>query len=445
DEAIDKVIEWLSERGKGKRAVNYKLRDWIFSRQRYWGEPMPLIHCPHCGVVPVPEDQLPLLLPPVERYEPTGTGESPLANIDSWVNTTCPVCGAPAKRETNTMPQWAGSCWYYLRYLDPHNDKEFASREAIDYWMPVDLYVGGAEHAVLHLLYARFWHKVFYDLGLVNTDEPFMKLVNQGMITSFSYQRPDKSLVPTDEVEEVSPDCFIEKSTGVKLERVVAKMSKSLKNVINPDEIIKNYGADSIRLYEMFMGPLQMSKPWSTQGLLGVYRFLEKVWRVCTRPLSDEEMPQPLKKTLHKTIKKVTSDTASLDFNTAIAQMMVLINEANKYDCCYRELLDPFARILSPYAPHMAEELWVMAGHEPSVAQAQWPAFDAALATDDTVVMPVSICGKVREKLELPAGLDKDELLKAVMDNPAVQKRLEGKTIVKTIVVPGKMVNLVVK
>ena len=445
DEAIDKVIEWLSERGKGKRAVNYKLRDWIFSRQRYWGEPMPLIHCPHCGVVPVPEDQLPLLLPPVERYEPTGTGESPLANIDSWVNTTCPVCGAPAKRETNTMPQWAGSCWYYLRYLDPHNDKEFASREAIDYWMPVDLYVGGAEHAVLHLLYARFWHKVFYDLGLVNTDEPFMKLVNQGMITSFSYQRPDKSLVPTDEVEEVSPDCFIEKSTGVKLERVVAKMSKSLKNVINPDEIIKNYGADSIRLYEMFMGPLQMSKPWSTQGLLGVYRFLEKVWRVCTRPLSDEEMPQALKKTLHKTIKKVTSDTASLDFNTAIAQMMVLINEANKYDCCYRELLDPFARILSPYAPHMAEELWVMAGHEPSVAQAQWPAFDAALATDDTVVMPVSICGKVREKLELPAGLDKDELLKAVMDNPAVQKRLEGKTIVKTIVVPGKMVNLVVK
>ena len=445
DEAIQKVIDWLAERGKGKRAVNYKLRDWILSRQRYWGEPMPLIHCPKCGVVPVPEDQLPLLLPNVEKYEPTGTGESPLANIDSWVNTTCPVCGAPAKRETNTMPQWAGSCWYYLRYLDPHNDKAFASQESIDYWMPVDLYVGGAEHAVLHLLYARFWHKVFFDLGLVNTDEPFMRLVNQGMITSYSYQRPDKSLVPTDEVEEVSPDNYVEKSTGVKLERVVAKMSKSLKNVINPDEIIKNYGADSIRLYEMFMGPLQMAKPWSTQGLLGVYRFLEKVWRVGNKPMSGAEMPESLKKLLHKTIKKVTADTSTLDFNTAIAQMMVLINEANKCDCCYRQMLDPFARILSPYAPHIAEELWAIAGHQPCVAEAKWPEYDENLAKDDTVIVPVQFSGKVREKLELPAGLGKDDLLKAVMENPAVKKRLEGLTILKTIVVPGKLVNLVVK
>jgi len=444
DEAIEAVTKWLEERGKGHKAVNYKLRDWVFSRQRYWGEPMPLIHCPHCGTVPVPEDQLPLQLPEVQKYEPTGTGESPLANVEEWVNCTCPVCGAPAKRETNTMPQWAGSCWYYLRYLDPHNNKEFASRDKVDYWMPVDLYVGGAEHAVLHLLYARFWHKVLFDLGLVNTDEPFMRLVNQGMITSFAYQRPDKSLVAVDQVDE-NGGVYTEKGTGVKLERVIAKMSKSLKNVINPDEIIKEYGADTLRLYEMFMGPLQMSKPWSTQGLQGVHRFLQKVWKVCTKPLSSDEMPAELKKLLHKSIKKISADTETLNFNTAISQMMVLINEAAKYDVCYREMMDPFARMLSAYAPHMAEELWALLGNEPSVALTKWPSFDPAFAVDDTVTIPVQFSGKVREKLDLPAGLDKDALLAAVMANENVKKRLEGKTIVKTIVVPGKLVNLVVK
>lgn len=444
-EAIDAVIAWLEEHGKGKKAVNYKLRDWIFSRQRYWGEPMPLIHCPHCGTVPVPEEQLPLLLPEVKKYEPTGTGESPLANVEEWVNTTCPVCGAPARRETNTMPQWAGSCWYYLRFLDPHNDKEFAARDTIDYWMPVDLYVGGAEHAVLHLLYARFWHKVFYDLGLVNTDEPFARLVNQGMITSFAYQRPDKSLVAVDQVEELAPDMFVEKGTGVKLERVVAKMSKSLKNVINPDEIVKNYGADSLRLYEMFMGPLQMSKPWSTQGLQGVYRFLEKVWKLGEKPLSDEPVPVELEKTLHRTIKKVSDDTATLNFNTAISQMMVLVNDASKADVCYRGMMDVFARLLSPYAPHLAEELWAKIGNTPCVSLAKWPEYDERLVVSETVTVPVQFSGKVREKLELPAGLDGDALLAAVMADQAVKRRLEGKTIVKTIVVPGKLVNLVVK
>ena len=444
-EAIDAVIAWLEEHGKGKKAVNYKLRDWIFSRQRYWGEPMPLIHCPHCGTVPVPEEQLPLLLPEVKKYEPTGTGESPLANVEEWVNTPCPVCGAPARRETNTMPQWAGSCWYYLRFLDPHNDKEFAARDTIDYWMPVDLYVGGAEHAVLHLLYARFWHKVFYDLGLVNTDEPFARLVNQGMITSFAYQRPDKSLVAVDQVEELAPDMFVEKGTGVKLESVVAKMSKSLKNVINPDEIVKNYGADSLRLYEMFMGPLQMSKPWSTQGLQGVYRFLEKVWKLGEKPLSDEPVPAELEKTLHRTIKKVSDDTATLNFNTAISQMMVLVNEAGKADVCYRGMMDVFARLLSPYAPHLAEELWAKIGNAPCVSLAKWPEYDERLTVSETVTVPVQFSGKVREKLELPAGLDKDALLAAVMADQAVKRRLEGKTIVKTIVVPGKLVNLVVK
>ncbi len=444
DEAIEAVTKWLEERGKGHKAVNYKLRDWIFSRQRYWGEPMPLIHCPHCGTVVVPEDQLPLELPEVRKYEPTGTGESPLANVEEWVNCKCPVCGAPAKRETNTMPQWAGSCWYYLRYLDPHNDKEFASREKIDYWMPVDLYVGGAEHAVLHLLYARFWHKVLFDLGLVNTDEPFMRLVNQGMITSYAYQRPDKSLVAVDQVDEAG-GAFTEKGTGVKLERVIAKMSKSLKNVINPDEIIKTYGADSLRLYEMFMGPLQMSKPWSTQGLQGVHRFLQKVWRLGTKPVSDEPLPEELRKLLHKSIRKITADTETLNFNTAISQMMVLVNEASKSDRCYREMMDPFVRMMSAYAPHMAEELWELLGYAPSVAQTKWPGYDAALARDETVTIPVQFSGKVREKLDLPAGLDRDALLAAVMADANVKKRLDGKTVVKTIVVPGKLVNLVVK
>lgn len=444
EEAIDTVIKWLEARGKGHKAINYKLRDWIFSRQRYWGEPIPLVHCPHCGTVPVPEEELPLVLPQVQKYEPTGTGESPLGHVDDWVNCKCPKCGGPAKRETNTMPQWAGSCWYFLRYLDPHNDKVFAARDKVDYWMPVDLYVGGAEHAVLHLLYARFWHKVLYDIGVVNTDEPFTKLVNQGMITSFAYQRHDKSLVAIDNVYE-RDGAFYEKGTDERLERVIAKMSKSLKNVINPDEVVKTYGADSLRLYEMFMGPLQMAKPWSTQGLQGVHRFLLKVWRVCTKPISDEEMPTEFKKLLHKTIKKVSKDTETLNFNTAISQMMILINEAGKYKVCYREMMDPFVRMLSAYAPHMAEELWGLLGHEPSVALAKWPKYNEKLATDETVVIPVQFCGKVREKVELPAGMDKDALLAAVLASEGVKKRLEGKKIVKTIVVPGKLVNFVVK
>ena len=310
--------------------------------------------------------------------------------------------------------------------------------------MPVDLYVGGAEHAVLHLLYARFWHKVLFDLGLVNTDEPFMRLVNQGMITSFAYQRPDKSLVPVDMVDEEG-GVFTEKGTGVKLERVIAKMSKSLKNVINPDEIVKSYGADTLRMYEMFMGPLQMAKPWSTQGLQGVHRFLQKVWEICTKPVSEEPMPDAFKKLLHKSIKKISEDTETLNFNTAISQMMVLVNEAAKFDVCYREMMDPFTRMLSAYAPHIAEEMWEILGNQPSVSKTKWPSYDAKFAQDETVTIPVQFSGKVREKLDLPAGLDKDALLAAVMADENVKKRLEGKTIVKTIVVPGKLVNLVVR
>ncbi|GHU30899.1 leucine--tRNA ligase [Spirochaetia bacterium] len=353
DEASQAVTRWLEEQGIGTKAINYKLRDWVFSRQRYWGEPIPLIHCPHCGVVAVPDSELPLRLPDVQSYAPSGTGESPLATIDEWVNTTCPVCGASAKRETNTMPQWAGSCWYYLRYLDPHNDKAFAGKEKIDYWAPVDLYIGGTEHAVLHLLYARFWHKVLFDLGLVNTPEPFARLVNQGMILGEDGQ----------------------------------KMAKSRGNVINPDDIVRDFGADSMRIYEMFMGPLEVSKPWMTAGLVGVERFLERVWAMsekieeikeggnrighetpesaaspptgwpatqsCQTPSSDV-----LTRLLHKTIKKVTNDTAHLAFNTAISAMMVYSTELAKLPALPRILWEPLVLMLSAYAPHLGEELW---------------------------------------------------------------------------------------
>lgn len=444
-DAIETMNSWLEDHGIGRRTVNYKLRDWIFSRQRYWGEPIPLVHCPSCGTVPVPEDQLPLTLPEVETYAPSGTGESPLVTIPEWVNTTCPVCGGSAKRETNTMPQWAGSCWYYLRYLDPHNTEALASKEAIDYWMPVDLYVGGAEHAVLHLLYARFWHKVLYDLGIVHTIEPFQRLVNQGMITSFAFQRADKTLVATDEVEEIAPETYVEKATGERLERVIAKMSKSLKNVINPDEIIADYGADAMRTYEMFMGPLQVSKPWATTGLSGVFRFLDRIWRLTERELCDNEPSGELLRTLHKTIKKVTKDTANLDFNTAISQMMILVNELYKAEDLPRKVWEPFILLLAPYVPHLAEELWQMAGHEPSVSKAAWPSYIEELTIDDEIELVIQVNGKVRAKEMVAKGTDKEQLLSLAMAHERILEWIDGKTVVKTIVVPDKLVNIVIK
>lgn len=446
DDAIEAMIAWLEERNLGTKATNYKLRDWVFSRQRYWGEPIPLVHCPTCGIVPLKEDQLPLLLPDVQSYEPSGTGESPLAKIDEWVNTTCPVCGGKAKRETNTMPQWAGSCWYYLRYIDPKNTERFVSEEKEKYWMPVDLYVGGAEHAVLHLLYARFWHEVLYDLGFVATKEPFQRLVNQGMITSFAYQRADKSLVPTDMVEESAPDQYVEKATGEKLERVVAKMSKSLKNVINPDEIITEFGADSMRMYEMFMGPLEVSKPWATTGLSGVYRFLDRVWRLQEeRTISDEEPSEEILKVLHKTIKKVTHDTDTLNFNTAISQMMVLVNELYKIDTLPRVVWETLIKLLGPYVPHLAEELWQLCGNEPTLANVPWPLYDESLTVDSEVAIVFQVNGKVRSKAVVEKGTEKEELLRLAKSDERILTWLEGKTIVKEIVVADKLVNLVIK
>ncbi len=450
-DAIEKMISFLEEKKIGKRAVNYKLRDWVFSRQRYWGEPIPLVHCPKCGTVPVPEDQLPLELPNVKTYQPTGTGESPLAGIDSWVNCKCPVCGADSKRETNTMPQWAGSCWYYLRYIDPENKLSFVDKEKESYWMPVDLYVGGAEHAVLHLLYARFWHKVLYDLGVVSTKEPFQRLINQGMITSFAYQRKNKSLVPTDMVDEKDGK-FYSKEDGEELERVIAKMSKSLKNVVNPDEMIKNYGADSVRMYEMFMGPLTVSKPWNTQGLIGINRFLEKVWNLSEKPVSDIDIKgkldsnlASLRKTYAKTVKKVSEDTANLDFNVAISQMMIFINEAAKLDSLPREMWEGFVLLLSPYAPHLAEELWEKLGHKETCAYEKWPTFSEEYCVEDTKEIVVSVNGKVRDKFQAASGTAKEDLERTAKETEGFKKFTDGKTIIKTIIVPDKLVNFVVK
>ena len=450
-DAIAKMLKFLEEKKIGKKAVNYKLRDWVFSRQRYWGEPIPLVHCPKCGTVAVPESELPLQLPDVKTYQPTGTGESPLAGIDSWVNCKCPQCGGDARRETNTMPQWAGSCWYYLRYLDPKNDKAFCDKKAENYWMPVDLYVGGAEHAVLHLLYARFWHKVLYDLGLVSTKEPFQRLINQGMITSFAFQRKNKSLVAVDAVTEKDGK-FYAKDDNEELERVVAKMSKSLKNVVNPDEMIKTYGADSVRMYEMFMGPLTVSKPWNTQGLIGVNRFLDKIWQVSDKPMSHVDITgkvdadvASLRKTYAKTVAKVTKDTASLDFNTAISQMMIFINEASKMNSIPKAMWEGFVLMLSPYAPHLGEELWSKLGHKESNAYESWPTFSEEFCVEDTKEIVVSVNGKVRDKFTCAADTPKEELENLAKQTEGYKKFTDGKTVVKVIVVPGKLVNIVVK
>lgn len=411
EQAKKAMIAWLESKNLGRLAVNYKLRDWLFSRQRYWGEPIPVVHCSACGVVPLPEDQLPLTLPQVTSYEPSGTGESPLAKIESWVQTSCPACGGPARRETNTMPQWAGSCWYYLRYLDPTNSGAFVGKDKVDYWMPVDLYVGGVEHAVLHLLYARFWHKVLFDLGLVNSREPFQRLVNQGMILGEDNQ----------------------------------KMSKSRGNVINPDDIVREYGADALRLYEMFMGPLEVSKPWATSGLVGVSRFLERLHAMSGKPLSDAEPPAELNKLMHRVIRKVDADTSSLNFNTAISSMMVLSTEAARLDELPRSLWSVLVRLVSPYAPHLAEELWALMGNTGSVSKAPWPGYDPALCVDDEDTVIVQVNGKLRGDFKALRGATKTELEDAARALPRIADYLAGKELVKVVVVPGKLVNFVIK
>ncbi|MEI8346181.1 MAG: leucine--tRNA ligase [Pseudomonadota bacterium] len=415
DDAVSTIIKWLEQNNLGQRQVNFKLRDWIFSRQRYWGEPFPIIKYEDGSIRCLDANELPVALPSVAKYEPSGTGESPLATITEWLNITDPKTGKKAKRETNTMPQWAGSCWYYLRYLDPKNEKRPWSEEAEKYWMSVDLYVGGVEHAVLHLLYARFWHKVLYDLGLVSTKEPFKKLVNQGLILGTDGE----------------------------------KMSKSRGNVINPDEIVKEHGADSLRCYEMFMGPLEKVKPWSMQGVEGVYRFLQRAYRLFGDPKNflPEGTPEDdqIKKLLHKTIRKVSQDIEEMRFNTAISQMMILTNLATKTGKVTRHTAEIFASILSPFAPHLGEEIWQHCGHPESLAHTSWPSFDPELAKDDLITIAIQINGKTRHTLEVPAGISAEEFIAQAKSDPRVAKFIDGMQIVKEIFVPDKICNLVVK
>ena len=401
EEGIQKVTSWLEEKNLGEGAVNYKIRDWLFSRQRYWGEPFPIKHYENGEVALVTDSELPVSLPEMEKYEPGTDGESPLANAKNW------LYGEDDKgkfrRETNTMPQWAGSCWYYLRYIDPLNNEEPFSKDAVNYWLPVDLYIGGAEHAVLHLLYSRFWHKVLYDLDIVSTDEPYQKLYNQGMILAFAYETAAGSKVPSDEVEEKDGK-FFHKSTGETLNQIVAKMSKSLKNVVNPDDVVSNYGADSLRLYEMFMGPLDATKPWTDTGVKGVYNFLVKAYKFFAdlNNISNGEEDKEVLKLLHQSIKKVEGDIEGLKFNTAISQFMIFTNLAIKKGKVTKETAETFAKILSPFAPHIGEELWSLYGNSGSIAHVDWPEVNEAHLKEENFEYPVSFNGKMRFKLGVP-------------------------------------------
>lgn len=441
---IQKTIEWLAEKEIGKGTENYKIRDWLFSRQRYWGEPFPVIHWEDGEVSLIEDENLPLVLPDLEEYKPSESGESPLANAEDWLIVT-DKNGRKGRRETNTMPQWAGSCWYYLRYIDPNNEESIFDVKKERYWMPVDLYIGGAEHAVLHLLYSRFWHKVLFDLGIVSTDEPFTKLFNQGMILAFAYETSTGAKVSSDLVEEKDGK-FFHTETGEELKQIVAKMSKSLKNVVNPDDVIKRYGADSLRLYEMFMGPLDERKPWAETGVKGVFNFLTRAYRFFTdlNNIVEGEEKKETAKLLHQTIQKVEFDIEHLKFNTGISALMVFNNHAIKMGKVTMETAKTFAKILSPYAPHMAEELWQLYGNEKTLAYEPWPAVDESLLKEDTIEYPVSFNGKMRFLLELPVELPNAEIEKAVLEDSRSSKWTEGKSIRKIIIVPKRIINVVI-
>ena len=411
EDAKKRIVAYLKEKGIGHEKVNYKLRDWVFSRQRYWGEPIPVVYCEKCGWVPLPEEQLPLTLPDVKSYEPTDNGESPLAHMTDWVNTTCPHCGGPARRETDTMPQWAGSSWYYLRYMDPHNDKAPVSKEALDYWNCVDWYNGGMEHTTLHLLYSRFWHKFLYDIGVVPTAEPYAKRTSHGMILGGNGE----------------------------------KMSKSRGNVVNPDDIVNEYGADTLRLYEMFIGDFEKAAPWNINSLRGCRRFLERYWNL-QEILTEGGLRPEMETAFHKAIKKVTEDIESLKFNTAIAALMALINDITDHGSITKEELKIFTLLLNPFAPHVTEEVWeANALGEGMVASAQWPAYDEAKCKDQTVEIVVQVNGKLRARMQVEADIAKEDALAAAKNEPKIAAEIAGKKIVKEIYVPGKLVNIVAR
>ena len=417
EEAKVKMKEWLTANGKGREKVNYKLRDWVFSRQRYWGEPIPVVNCEKCGWVALPESELPLKLPEVESYMPTDTGESPLSTLESFINTTCPCCGGPAKRETDTMPQWAGSSWYFLRYCDPHNDKELASKEALRYWMPVDWYNGGMEHTTLHLLYSRFWHKFLYDQGIVPCKEPYMKRTSHGMILGKDPERPGE----------------------------FTKMSKSKGNVVNPDDVVREYGADTLRLYEMFVGDFEKAAPWQENGIKGCKRFLDRVWAMQEKVVPGDEYSDKLRASMHKTIKKVSEDIETLKFNTAIATMMGLLNEIDAAGSLTRADYRTLLILLNPFAPHITEELYQVMGYEGVLNEQKWVEYDEKLCVEDSVEIVVQINGKVKARFSAPVDCAKEELEKLALDLPEVKSFTDGKTIVKKIAVPNKLVNIVVK
>jgi leucyl-tRNA synthetase len=497
DVAKQTAATWVRDAGIGRKRVNYRLRDWLFSRQRYWGEPFPVVYDEAGNHYPVSADALPVRLPDLTDYKPS---ESPdpqplLAKAVDWVTTTAGEAGVspdvlppetPVRRETNTMPGWAGSCWYYLRYCEPRNHKRFVGREAEHAWMlspkksapanaprdryvpgvhhigGVDLYVGGAEHAVLHLLYARFWHKILFDLGEVSTPEPFGKLFHQGLITSYSFQRKDKTLVPTDQVDEPKEGEFIERATGERLTQVITKMSKSLKNVVNPDDIIAEFGADTFRLYEMYLGPLEASKPWNTRDIIGLFRFLQRAWRLCVNEQTGELRLAPsanvaVERQLHRAIAKVAPDIERLAFNTAIAALIEFVNVATKaaegsggvggaassVAALTKDQMERFALVMAPFTPHIAEELWSKLGHDEMLAYESWPEVDPAMLVEDAVEIVVQILGKVRGKVTVPAGADEKALEAAALGDEKIKAQLEGKTVKKVIVVPGRLVNIV--
>ncbi|WP_430597641.1 leucine--tRNA ligase [Enterococcus sp. AZ177] len=448
DEANEKMYQWLEENGCGKKEVTYRLRDWLFSRQRYWGEPIPVIHWEDGTTTTVPESELPLTLPKTDDIKPSGTGESPLANITEWINVIDPETGKKGKRETNTMPQWAGSSWYHLRYIDPHNKNELANYEKLERWLPVDIYIGGAEHAVLHLLYARFWHKFLYDIGVVPTKEPYQKLYNQGMILGQSFRDSRGVLVPTNMVEK-KDGVWVNIETREELEEAPAKMSKSLKNVVNPDDVVEKYGADTLRMYEMFMGPLDASIAWSENGLEGSRKFLDRVWRLIVdendkmRDRITTMNDGRLTKVYNQTVKKVTEDMENLHFNTAISQLMVFVNEANKVDVLPYDYIEGFVQLLAPIAPHVGEELWAILGNEESLTNAPWPTFDEAALIEDEVEVVFQVNGKVRAKLNITRGLSKEKLEEKALAAEEIQAFIDGKTVRKVIVVPDKLVNIV--
>jgi leucyl-tRNA synthetase len=442
---ITKITRWLESMSIGKAKVNYKLRDWLFSRQRYWGEPFPVIHWEDGEISLLDEQELPLRLPELEKYLPGETGESPLSNASDWLIVT-DKSGRKGKRETNTMPQWAGSCWYYLRYIDPDNENQIFDKEREKYWMPVDLYIGGAEHAVLHLLYSRFWHKVLFDLEIVSTDEPYKRLFNQGMILAFAYETETGAKVASDLVEEKDGK-FYHRENGSELRQIVAKMSKTLKNVVNPDDVTSKYGADSLRLYEMFMGPLDVTKPWDDKGVKGVFGFLSRVFRFISNSeniINGDEDSEVLK-SLHQTIKKVQTDIENLRFNTAISSMMIFMNLATKKGNITSDTAHIFIRILSPFAPHLSEELWSILGNTSTIAFEPWPPVNEDYLIEDSFEYPVSFNGKMRFKIEFPVDISKDEIIKLVLADQRTMKWLGGKEPVNIIVVLKRIINIVIK